>query len=442
MARDTRFCTALSTIVGAVGITLMFLSTPFASCAADETLLSDQLSQDTLKHAPLSTVDQELDLLRVEHYLYINASEDVGMFHLRFSFPPDYEYQVPIMLELYNDSTTTAILQYQIENDTLPPNKIIDFTLGPMNQHDSILLHFSCWVLVKNHDFRDLPSYVKIPKKCQLPPETRPWLAATNEVQTHNLLIRHKAHVLHGYSDNLVRYAGRIASFLRYNRAVLYVIELHAGLLLSQDALTTLLISGENVGRSHLSCAFFRVYNIPARVLLANNDQGFWTQMHYMVEYYCPGYGWVLLDTTKGVTPYATKHQVINRVCYPRDEENTKRDYLFRFMTGEERWFWIDTPHVSPWYSDLKKGSKSQMFTEATVSVDELSASYAFVLTQVVFRQYQNYLGMNLSGANLLHFQNATSYQHEAITAMQGHDAPGYIAFLNQASEEYTQISP
>jgi uncharacterized protein YjbI with pentapeptide repeats len=81
------------------------------------------------------------------------------------------------------------------------------------------------------------------------------------------------------------------------------------------------------------------------------------------------------------------------------------------------------------------------MFTEATISVDELSASYAFVLTQVVFRQYQNYLGMNLSGANLLHFQNATSYQHEAITAMQGSDVPGYIAFLKQASEEYTQIS-
>ncbi len=440
MRRYDRFSRFSSTTVGAVSISILFVITPFVSCALGEPVLSSQ-SNETLNDQSRQTMDQELELLRVEHYLYLNASEDVGVFHLRFSFPPDYEYQVPIMLELYNDSTTTAILHSRIENDSLPPNKLINFTLAPMHQHDSILLHFSCWVLVKNHDFRDLPSYIKIPKRCQLPPETRPWLVATKEVQTHSLLIRHTAHVLHGYSDNLIRYAHRVATFLRYNHALLYIIELHGGLLLSQDARTTLLISGENVGRSHLACAFFRIYNIPARVLLANNDQGFWTQMHYMVEYYVTGYGWVLLDPTKGVTPYATKHQVINRVCYPVDEDNTKRDYLFRFMTGEERWFWVDTPTVNPWYSDLKNGSKAQMFTEASVSVDELSASYGFVLTQVVFRQYQRYLGMNLSGADLLHFQNATSLQHQAIAAIQGHDVPGYIAFLNQASEEYSEIT-
>jgi hypothetical protein len=432
----------LSNMLGAVSITLMFLAISFAPCTTGEAILSEQLSQDMVSHAPLSSAIQELDLLRVEHYLYVNASEDVGIVNVRYSFPPDYEYQVPIMLDLYNDSTTSAILHYQIENDTLPPNKIIHFTLGPMKQHDSILLHFSCWVLVENHDFHDLPRYVRIPKKCQLPQETRLWLVATKEVQLSSLLIRHKAAVLHGYSENLVRYAGRIASFIRNHRFPLFVIELHTGLLLSQDARTTLLINGENVGRSHLACAFFRVYNIPARVLLANNDQGFWTQMHYMVEYFCPGYGWILVETTKGVSPYATKHQVINRVCYPSDEDNTKRDYLFPFMTGEEPWFWIDTPHVSPWYSDLKNGSKSQMFTEANVSVEQLTAKYAFVLTQVVFQQYQNHLGENLTGENLLHFQNATTYQHEAITAMQGHDADGYISFLKKASEDYTQIIP
>ena len=67
-----------------------------------------------------------------------------------------------------------------------------------------------------------------------------------------------------------------------------------------------------------------RAKNVPARVLLVHNDQGFWTQMHYMVEYYLPGYGWVLIETTRGETPYETKRQVVNRVCYPEDEEDTK----------------------------------------------------------------------------------------------------------------------
>jgi hypothetical protein len=390
----------------------------------------------------MSTDTQELDLLRVEHYLYINAAADVGTFHIRFSFPPDYEYQVPLLLEMYNDSSNSEILHYQIENDTYEPNKIINFTIGAMKKDDSVLLHFSCWVLVKNHDFSDLPVYVKIPKTYQLPDEIKTWLVSNRMVQTHSVLLRYKARELHGLSDNLIRYAKRIAPFLRYHRYFLFAFELHAGLLLSQDARTTLLLSGENVGRAHMACAFFRIYHVPARVLLVNNDQGFWTQMHYMAEYYCPGYGWVLVETTFGKSPYATKHQVINRVCYPQDEENTKDDYIFRFMKGEERWLWIDTNSVSPYYVDCKKGSKAQMFSEAVVSPDQLTANFAFVLTERVFRQYQSYLGVHLTGENLYHFQNATIYQKDAISSLKENNTEGYISFLNRAYDEYKEISP
>jgi hypothetical protein len=172
-----------------------------------------------------------------------------------------------------------------------------------------------------------------------------------------------------------------------------------------------------------------------------NNDQGFWTQMHYMVEYYCPGYGWVLLETTRGISPYATYHQVINRVCYPQDEEDTKKDYIFPFMKGEERWLWIDNEDVSPYYVDCNTGSKSQMFTETNVSTDQMIADYAFVLTQMVFRQYQGFLGMNFTGENQEHFQNAIMYQQQAIlTLKQSQDLDGYLTFLNMAYDEYQDI--
>lgn len=389
----------------------------------------------------LYTKSQELYLLRVEHFLYVNASEDVEVFHLRFSFPPDYGYQVPILLELHNDSALSMIIHYCIEDDALPPNKIINFTLGPMNKSDSMLLHFSCWVLVKNHDFTDLPSYVKIPRKYQLPEESKIWLSSTKQVQVHSLLIKMKARQLRGLSDNLIRYADRISFFIKYHRYGFFIIGLNTGLLLAQDARTTLLFNGENVGRSHLACAFFRTQNIPARVILANNDQDFWTQMHYMVEYFCPGYGWVLLDPTFGKTPYATYHQVINRVCYPQDEQDTKRDYIFPFMKGEERWLWIDTEDVFPYYVDCDQGSKSRMFTEARVSTDETVASYAFVLTEVVFRQYQRYFGMNLTQENQQHLENALAYQKQAIQELkQFLNLEGYISHLNMAYDEYQDI--
>ena len=64
--------------------------------------------------------EKELHLLRNEHYLFINASEDVDTFHVWFSFPPDYQYQVPIFLEIYND-TSKKMLHYQIEDDNSQP---------------------------------------------------------------------------------------------------------------------------------------------------------------------------------------------------------------------------------------------------------------------------------------------------------------------------------
>jgi len=422
-----------------LAISIVFL---FIDIVVSPLVHSEVDFQEDIKSIKCSVQEQELDLLRVEHYLYVNASADVGTFHIRFSFPPDYQYQVPLLLEIYNDSTTSEILHYQIENDTFEPNKIINFTIGAMKKDDSVLLHFSCWVLVKNHDFSDLPVYVKIPKIYQLPDETKIWLDSNSMVQTHSILLRNKARELHGLSDNLIRYASRIAPFLRYHHYFLFAFELHSGLLLSQDARTTLLFSGENVGRAHMACAFFRIYHVPARVLLVNNDQGFWTQMHYMAEYYCPGYGWVLVETTSGKSPYATKHQVINRVCYPQDEKNTKDDYIFRFMKGEERWLWIiDTNSVSPYYVDCKKGSKSRMFSEAVVSPDQLTADFAFFLTERVFRQYQSYLGVDLNDENLHHFQNATLYQKDAINTLKGNNTEGYISLLNKAYDEYKEIS-
>ena len=400
------------------------------------------ISGTTLKSSPeTSTEEQELHLLRNEHYLYVNASEAVNTFHIWFSYPPDYHYQVPIYLEIFND-TTDKLLHYQIEDDNNPPNKLINFTIGPMEAEESILLHFTCWVLVKNHDFSDLPPYVKIPRRYQLPEDTRIWLRSSKVVQTHSILIKHKARQLRGFSNNLIRYAERIAPFIKRHRYGLFLIQLTFVLFLSQDARTTLLINGENVGRSHLACALFRIYNIPARVLLVHNDQGFWTQMHYMVEYYCPGYGWVLVETTGGKTPYETKRQIINRICYPEDERDTKRDYIFRFMKGEERWLWIENDHVTPYYLDCDTGSKSQMFSEAVTSTDELTANYAFVLTQIVFRYYQQYLGADLEGEDLQHYQNATQNQTQAIQKLiHTLDIEQYSQYMDIAFEEFQAIN-
>jgi len=393
----------------------------------------------------LSTADlvgdvKELHLFRGEHYLYINSTENVSEFHILFAFPPDYGYQVPVLLEIFND-TTANISHYQIQDDIDGLNKLINFTIDSIGENELVYIHFTCWVLIQNHDFSDLPGEVKFPRRWQLPEDTKTWLVSTKVVQKRSILIRHKAQQIRGIRSDVIEFTNDVARYIKWHRFGLFLLQLRLGIFFSQDAKTTLFINGENVGRSHLSCAFFRSQNIPARVLLAHNDQGFWTQMHYMVEYYVPEYGWVLLDSTKGETPYETKRQIINRICFPEDEDNTKTDYIFPYMKGEERWLWIDNEYVSPYYVDCDAGSKSQMFSESEVTTDSFTADYAFLLTQMVFHQYQQYLGKNLTGENQQHFENATIYEKQAIEKLiETDDVNDYIYYMDSAFDEYKEI--
>ncbi|MEM0492424.1 MAG: transglutaminase-like domain-containing protein [Candidatus Thermoplasmatota archaeon] len=389
----------------------------------------------------LSDSSKELYLLRSEHYLYITSSENTSSVSLSFAYPPVYSYQSPIFFELYND-TTAPVQSYKIINDTYP-NLLVNFNIGPLHKNDMFLIHFSFYVLIKNHEFNDIPLYVKFPVMKDIPDDALPWLKNSSVVQVNNPLINMKAKQIRSKNNNLISYAKDVAYFIKHNRYPLFVLQLKTGLFFSQDAVTTLLINGENVGRSHLACALFRNQGIPARVVLAHNDQGFWTQMHYMVEYYIPRYGWVLLDSTKGETPYPTRRQIINRICSINDEENTKYDYIHKFMKGEERWLWINTSCVRPYYLDCREGSsRSQMFTEQTIISNPDDVEFAFQLTKQVFRRYQMYLGMNLTPVNQMIFNHALTLQRESLdNLILNGNLDLYIKGLIDAYNEYNQIT-
>ncbi len=408
------------------------------SLSISPSLLGGTPSFDILK---TDTDTKDLYLLRVEHYLELLATETIDTFTVTYAFPPDYGYQVPILLEIHNDSTA-KIINYKIEIDTLKPNRVVNFTISPMEKDSHQLIHFSVWVLVEAFDFNDVPDDTLLPvSKYDLPEETRTWLSRSEMVQKNRILIKRQAAVLERTNDNMLSYAQSVSKFIKNHRYGVFLLQLWTHTFFKQDSMTTLFINGENIGRSHLACALFRTQFVPARVILANNDQGFWTQMHYMVEYYINDYGWVLLDTTKGLTPYPTQRQVINRICSIDDEEDTKRDYIYKFMSGEERWIWISNNNIEPFYYDCDQGSKSQMFTEMTVSLKPFALDYAFFRTQNMFHQYEQFLGMDLSSFHQQHVDNALHYQKDAITSlMETEDINGYIYFIEKAYDEYKSI--
>jgi hypothetical protein len=161
-----------------------------------------------------------------------------------------------------------------------------------------------------------------------------------------------------------------------------------------------------------------------------------------MVEYYVPDYGWVLLDSTAGKTPYQTQRQIINRICSIDDEDDTKHDYIYRFMKGEERWIWLDVDTVQPYYVDCDEGSKSQMFTETFVQGLPFAIDYTFFRTQNVYSQYEKFLGNDLSSADQTHVDNAVHYQTQACHALiDTGDINEYIFYIEKAYDEYKEIT-
>jgi hypothetical protein len=384
---------------------------------------------------------KQLNLLRVEHFLEIKAIENTESFQINFVFPPNYGYQIPIVLEIYND-TTENLLDYTIQKDSYYPNKLINFSLSSMQKDEHRLLHFTIWVLVETHDFIDAPEDTLIPSyPWENPEETQLWLSSSDVVQKNRLRIKKTANKLEGDQDSILSYAKNISSFIFNHRHTLFLIQLWTKTFISQDALTTLMVNGENVGRGHLACALFRTKNIPARMLLVHNDQGFWTQMHYMVEYYIQGYGWVLLDPTYGATPYPTNRQIINRICSIEDEDDTKHDFIYRFMKGLERWMWIDTDTVHPNYVDCNIGSKSQMFTEAVLDIPIFAADYTFFRVQNVFSQYEKFINYNLSSSDKIFLNNAINNQITACKRLvETNDINEFVFFIEKAYDDYKQI--
>lgn len=389
---------------------------------------------------PQTTASSTVYLLRNENYLVLHADDDIGICHVSYVFPPDYQYQVPVYLEILPDTTAT-ILSYTIVNDTQAPNKLVTFTLGNLHTNQTVLIHFNSWVLLNNHVFSDLPRYVRFPLLWDLPKDTWPWLSPSSVVQSRSLPILLKASELRGLTSNLLRYAQRVMYFDAHHRQLLYILQYDLGTLGSQDAKTVLRRSGDCPGRAHLAAAFFRAEGVPARSIMVSQHNTYWVQMHYMLQYYCPGYGWILCQTHSGKTPYEQKNDVILRICSPSDEARSVHDYVFPKMTGEEPWIWIDSSHLTPVYTDAMDASRQNMFPEGNHTTDTATAAYAQSLTQLVFRPYQTFLGQDLTGPDLQHYTNATTLQRQALAAYNGPDGLStYQTLMSQAYQEYRLI--
>jgi len=384
-----------------------------------------------------NNTEQELDLLHGEVLFYIEPLDNLNEpFNITLAIPPNYENQAPILIDI-RDDTTADIISYKIVNDTNQPNKIIKLEIGPINTEEKPSLHFDFWVLVKNEDYSDLPSYVKIPKKSELPEETKTWLVSTKAIQSDNILIKCKAHQLRRFTfGNLNRLADKIVFFTKIHAYRPFMSLFH---LCGHDALSCFLLTGQCTGLANLGTALFRANGVPAKDLIVMPcflDK--WIYMHWISEYYCPEYGWILAETSWNINPHQPKNNIILRVNYPEDE-NEAGNKFSRGYGGLEPWYWMPKT-VYPLMDYKNKSSGTRACIEKELITDNRIANLAFNLTWDVYELHTKYFGINLIGDNKIHFDNAISAQQNAIECFNQLNVVGYYDNMTTAYNEYLEI--
>ncbi len=285
----------------------------------------------------------------------------------------------------------------------------------------------------------------RIPTLDELPEETKAWLAATEAVQSHNILIRMKAHSLLLRTDCLNVLAARIVKYTSLHEMRLWLwyffnalpTNTRSGWAKYLDAASSLFFGGTCTGRANLGTALFRANGVPARVLhvMPTWSSG-WYDMHYISEYYSLDNGWVLAETVLGITPLEQKQNIILRVNYPADEDTAgnRGDYY----GGCEPWFWMDANVMIYW---THQGSGAQSWLHNALWTDNDTSAQSLAITKMVYPMFIKYAGVELTGENQHHYSNAILAEVSAINCFTQLDITGYLANMTLAYQEFSQIS-
>ena len=335
-------------------------------------------------------------------------------------------------------------------NDSGSPNIAINFSITSAGYDEAPFVHFDFWVLVKNDEFDDMPSNAEIPDEENLPSWTDLWLESTKAVQSDSIMIKLKASMLRKKCDDLLNLTNKIVSYTsnHKNRFILNLLANFLCLFKTSsdwvkflDARSSLFFGGSCTGRANLGTALFRANGIPARVLhviptwpdIENND---WFDMHYISEYYLPGYDWVLSETTIGITPFEQKNNIVLRINYPKDENLAGN--CCDYYGGCEPWFWTESKDIKLFWKSPRSGARGRF--NNNITTNQTTADDVFNITKKVYDIFTKYAGVDLTDINQQYFENATLAQKNAVECFKQRDIDGYSTNISYAFDQFQQI--
>jgi transglutaminase-like putative cysteine protease len=396
-------------------ICLLFFLSFFIWIVGEPQEIIDFGSMETKKSPPTKVY-----LRKATGDLGVEAPVITETYEAYFHIPISFQEQVPILIEVESPD----LIDYRFVHLN-PPNVII---AARMKQAEWTELKWTAWVLVKENTYSDLPYSVPIPNLEELPKSVRKWLLPTDCSQISAQIVKEKAESVRGTTTDLMKLANDICSFC-------YEIPWNfPHWPMAFDAVYALKWGNSCTGHAHAGAALFRANGIPARSLLNIPVGSSGSDMHWIVDYYVPDYGWVRMETSSGKNPIHPEEEIVTFASNPEDE------FCLFFPCAIDGCWHTSDPALGMWRPDWAGAHRA--FDEGFINYSSDEIELAHSITNSVFFYYSRYWGIKLTPAQKVSFQYAHYKQKAALTDLQNSNLDGYMAKMQQALTSYQKVDP
>ena len=361
----------------------------------------------------------QLYLRRATGSLKVQGRASCDTYQIYFHVPISFYEQAPVLLQV----TCPEIIDYHFVRED-PPNLLV---AARMLNANSATLDWTSWVLVRQNTYPDLPAYVPIPAPGGLPDSVQQWLDTTDCCQVSAPIVQFKADSIRDTTTNLMKLAQDICDFCHDIPDTMP----HAPG--SCDAEYALKWGNFCTGHAHAAAALLRANGVPARVLL-NMPVGHTVDMHWIVDYYVPGYGWVKMESAWGMNPLPPQDHLVVRACNAADEFPVWTPYGV-----ESEWHSSDTTYdmyTPEW------GLAHKAYSVLSVADSRERIDHAIALADSVYGFYTSYWGIGLSPAESAVFAAALSHQTMALSCLQSGELLGFTSAMQAALADYQTVNP
>ncbi|UCE19141.1 MAG: T9SS type A sorting domain-containing protein [Gemmatimonadota bacterium] len=378
-------------------------------------------TQEIIDSHEEQTAGSNLYLNKAVGNLRVDREASGETYEAYFHIPISFEEQVPILIEVESPD----LIDYRFVHLN-PPNVVI---AARLNRAPSTTLNWTGWVLVKETRHTELPDHVPIPTMDELPDSVKKWLASTDCCQAAAPVVQETAASLRGNTTNLLELANSISTYC--NKSIPFAFTRSPA---SFDAVYAINWGNSCTGHAHAGAALCRANGIPARSIL-NIPVWFdgYMDMHWIIDYFVPEYGWIIMETVSGLNFYPSERTVVVFVSYPEDEFP-----LFYPVGCDEHWHTSD-PALG---YNPRWGRAHRSFSLNTVTTSTDTMDLAHSLTQSVYHYYTHLWGIPLPPEHEERFENAYANQQAALIAFQNGDLDSYVALMQEALLYYQNMTP